>query len=131
MTLTAVAINSFGFTSRFSDPAEIVNLNNAHTADTDGDLRIELSELLRLIQFYNTGSIACASPIGSTEDGYTPTEGSIDCAPHPSDYAPQDWVIGLSELLRAIQIFNIGAYLECGPGNEPTEDGYCTIIALP
>ena len=129
--LTAVAINSTGFTSRFSDPVAIGNANGIHTADINANLKFELSEILRLIQFYNTGAIACASPVGSTEDGYTPEGGNFDCTPHPSDYAPQDWVIGLTELLRAIQIFNIGAYIECGPGDDPSEDGYCTIVPLP
>jgi len=130
MTLTGVAINSFGFSSRFSDPVEIKSPNEAHSADTDANLKFDLSEILRLIQFYNNGAIACASPIGSTEDGYA-TEGSnFDCVPHASDYAPQDWTIGLSELLRAIQIFNVGAYFECLKGGD-NQDGFCTTIALP
>lgn len=128
--LTAAAINSFGFTSRFSDPVEIINPNDAHSADINGNLKFELSEILRLIQFYNSGTIACASPVGSTEDGYSPEGTNFDCAPHPSDYAPQDWTIGLSELLRAIQIFNVGAYIECLKGGD-NQDGFCTVIALP
>ena len=43
------------------------------------------------------------------------------CAPHSSDYAPQDWYISITELLRSIQFFNTGAYYHCDYG----EDGFC------
>lgn len=91
-----------------------------HTADQDGDHRINMSELLRVIQFYNLGGYHCQT---GTEDGYTPGAGSTDCAPHASDYNPIDWTISMSELLRLIQFYNSGGYHEC-PG-EGTEDGYC------
>jgi hypothetical protein len=47
----------------------------------------------------------------------------LSCAPHASDYNPQDWRINLSELLRVIQFFNSGGYHYCP--TEGTEDGYC------
>lgn len=91
-----------------------------HNADQDGDWKISLSELLRVIQFFNSGGYHC-DPQG--EDGYAPgKEGDKTCTPHASDYQPQDWEISLSELLRLIQFFNIGGYHAC-PG--VGEDGYC------
>lgn len=91
---------------------------------------IDLSELLRVIQFYNfdyegqRGYYSCAT--SPTEDGYQPgPTGPRDCPPHSSDYNPQDWRISVSELLRLIQFFNMpgGRYHAC-PG-EGTEDGFC------
>jgi hypothetical protein len=122
--LTAVVTSGFGFTSGFSNPLEITNINNAHTADIDGNLQIELSELLRIVQLYNAGSIGCAIPIGSTEDGYSTDGVNQDCVAHPSDYAPQNWSLSLSEVLRAVQMFNLGAYSPC-PAPDQTEDGFC------
>ncbi len=91
-----------------------------HSADQDNDGRINLSELLRIIQFYNFGGYQC-SP--GTEDGYAPGQGNTSCPPHDSDYAPQDWQISLSELLRVIQFYNFGGYHYCP--DQGTEDGYC------
>ncbi len=90
------------------------------TADQDQDNLISLSELLRVIQFFNSGGYHCEA---GTEDGYAPGPGDETCAPYDSDYNPQDWEISLSELLRVIQFFNSGGYHAC-PG-EGTEDGFC------
>jgi len=92
----------------------------AQTADQDGDGVISLSEVLRMIQFFNAGGFHCES---GTEDGYAAGPGDTDCALHTSDYHPQDWRISLSELLRTFQFYNAGWYRYC-PG-EGTEDGYC------
>ena len=89
-----------------------------HSADQNGDGQINLSELLRVIQFFNFGEYHCDS---QSEDGYAPGPGNHSCNPHASDYNPQDWVISLSELLRLIQFFNSGGYYPCEGG----EDGYC------
>jgi hypothetical protein len=94
-----------------------------HTADQNQNQRVDLSEILRVIQFYNLGDFRCAIPPESTEDGYAPGVGDTSCAPHDSDYAPQDWRIGLSELLRLIQFFNTGGYSYCPESS--TEDGFC------
>ncbi len=92
-----------------------------HTADQNADYRISLSELLRGIQFYNSGGLHCEE---GTEDGYAPgPPGDTDCPPHASDYNPQDWRISLSELLRLIQFYNSGGYYWCP--DEGTEDGCC------
>jgi hypothetical protein len=91
-----------------------------HSADQNGDHLISLTELLRVIQFFNSGGYACANPPSSTEDGYLPGPGDTACAPHDSDYAPQNFAINLSELLRLVQFFNSEGYSEgCG-----TEDGF-------
>ncbi len=91
----------------------------SHTADQNGDTLISLSELLRVIQFFNSGGFHCQA---GTEDGYAPgASGDVSCTAHASDYNAQDWAIGLSELLRLIQFFNSGGYHECSG----SEDGYC------
>jgi hypothetical protein len=97
-----------------------------HSADTDFDGALSLAELLRSIQMYNSGGYSCA-PQADSEDGYLPQpfEGKgadPGCPPHASDYAPADGVISLSELLRAIQLYNSGAYDACGNSGE---DGFC------
>ena len=94
-----------------------------HTADQNGDHLIGLTELLRIIQFFNIGGFYCEA---GTEDGYAPgATGDTSCAIHQSDYMPQDWKIELSELLRIIQFFNSGGYHACPDADPATEDGYC------
>ncbi len=89
-----------------------------HSADYNvPDWSVNLSELLRAIQFYNVGEYSC-DPQG--EDGYVAGAGDKACAPHDSDYNVQDWAINLSELLRLIQFYNTGVYHEDPSG----EDGY-------
>ena len=92
--------------------------SGAHSADYDGDGRIGLGELLRVIQLYNSGQFQCYA---STEDGFLPGAGDETCAPHSGDYAPQDWSFNLGELLRMIQLYTMGAYHACADG----EDGFC------
>lgn len=93
---------------------------NRHAADKSGNGALELTELLRIIQFYTSAAYHCQ--VG-TEDGYAPFTGDIDsCLPHSADYEPIDWVVNLSELLRIIQLYNAGGYYPClGVG----EDGFC------
>ena len=91
-----------------------------HDADQNADNLIDLSELLRVIQFFNSDGYHCA--VG-TEDGYDPGPGDTSCTPHASDYNSEDWAVNLSELLRVIQFFNSAGYHECP--SDGTEDGYC------
>jgi predicted outer membrane repeat protein len=96
------------------------------TADMDGDGAISLSELIRVISFYNAGGLHCAATPESTEDGYVAGPGADQtCPPHASDYRPDgpSWTIDLLELLRVIQFFNMGGYGYCP--EEATEDGFC------
>lgn len=92
-----------------------------HSGDTNGDYRISLSELLRLIQFFNSPGFSCLS---GTEDGYNPGPGDQSCDSHDTDYAPQDWSISLSELLRFIQFYNSQGY----GFSAQSEDGFLPIF---
>ena len=103
--------------------ADAKGAGGIHSADQNGDHEIGLSELLRVIQFFNTHSYHCEA---GTEDGYAPGPGDTSTCPvHDSDYNPQDWGINLSELLRLIQFFNSDGYHACPDADPPTEDGYC------
>lgn len=90
-----------------------------HTADQNRDKMIDLGELLRVVQLFNTGSYGCDV---SSEDGYAP--GSVDqsCCLHESDYGA-NWLIDYRELLRLIQFYNSNGYAACPLGG--TEDGFC------
>lgn len=95
-----------------------------HSTDLNRNGVIDLDELLRAIQFYNTpAGYHCAGLGEDSEDGYLPGFGADhNCAPHNTDYAPQDWSISLDELLRAIQFYNTPeGYHPCEDG----EDGFC------
>ena len=124
-------VTYFGFDGSFNQAVGVTRTvtvacpqDEAHTVDQDGNFVISLSELLRPIQFYNAGGLHCADNPNDTEDGFVPGPGANQtCDPYASDYNPQNWIISLSELLRAIQFYNTGAYHPC-PG-ENTEDGYC------
>ncbi len=98
------------------------NARTIHSADQDGNLEIGLSELLRVIQFYNYFGFHCQP---GTEDGYAPGFGKRECTLHDSDYNPQDWQIDVSEVLRLIQFHNSGGYAWCP--EESTEDGFCPL----
>ncbi len=93
-----------------------------HGGDLDGDGSLDLTELLRAIQFYNAGRLGCAETAGDTEDGYAPGLEAVQCRPYTADYQPQDWALDLSELLRAIQLFNLQDIEYCPGGGE---DGFC------
>lgn len=80
-----------------------------HSADTNGDWKISLSELLRVVQLFNTYGYHCQT---GSEDGYAPGDGvRLDCFYHNSDYMNQNWRIELSELLRLIQLYQLGSYV--------------------
>ena len=90
----------------------------------DGDFVINLDELLRVIQFYNSLGYHCANVGEESEDGYIAGPGeNVSCSPYDTDYAPQDWVISLDELLRVIQFYNSLGYHYCP--EDSTEDGFC------
>ncbi len=93
-------------------------------ADTNGDSIVQLTELLRLIQLFNAGQYACAENSGATEDGFALTAPPSEpaCVLHSVDQNG-DKAISLSELLRGIQLYNLGGYTWCPDGG--TEDGFC------
>ena len=93
--------------------------NTYHSADYNpADFRIGLSELLRVIQFYNSDGFHCDA---DSEDGYASEKGDVrGCTRHDSDYNKKYWKIGLSELLRLIQLYNCDGYHSDPNG----EDGF-------
>lgn len=98
------------------------------SADTNHNFVISLSELLRVVQLYNSGGFQCAASPGASEDGFVPGAGPAHlCGPHTSDYISANWAIGFDELLRTVQFYNAPGYRYC-PGDS-TEDGFC--VALP
>jgi hypothetical protein len=91
-----------------------------HHADQDGNSQFNLTELLRVVQFFNSDGFHCQA---GTEDGYAPGPGDREsCLRHAADTL-FDWDISLSEILRLVQFFNSGGYNFCPAGG--TEDGYC------
>ncbi len=95
-----------------------------HSADQNGDYRIDLSELLRVIQFFNSGGYHCEA---GSEDGYAAAAGSQACTTHSSDYdGGPDWAINLSELLRLVQFYNTCGYALDAAG----EDGFAPVICV-
>jgi hypothetical protein len=113
-----------------------INLNSSHgivllpggggdgfqSADKDHDFEITLSELLRVIQFYNSDGFHCEA---GTEDGYAVGPGDQSCPQYSTDYKEFNWRISLSELLRLIQFYNSGGYHYCPLEIPATEDGFC------
>lgn len=98
------------------------NEAHCHSADYNRDWTISLSELLRVVQFFNLGEIGCGN--GDTEDGYVPSAADLlSCTPHSGDY-DADWLLELQELLRMIQIYNSpnGAYFVAE--EITTDDGF-------
>ncbi len=88
--------------------------SGVQSADQDGDFVISLNELLRIVQLYNALALHCADNPNDTEDGFVIGTGENQtCAPHDTDFAPQDWFISLSELLRAVQFYNTLGYSYC------------------
>ena len=98
--------------------AEALPEELTHTADADHDWHLSLSEVLRVVQLYNSGGYSAET---GTEDGYLPGGGKQAGVPHDAD-CNGDWSIDISELLRVVQLFNApgGAYY-CASG---TEDGF-------
>ena len=88
-----------------------------HDTDVDGDFRISIDELLRVIQFYNSDGLHCMT---GTEDGFSPGQGDQGCAHYDLDYAPVDWYISIDELVRGIQLYNSAGYIR----NPAGEDGF-------
>ncbi len=91
-----------------------------HSADLDEDGRIDTPELLEAIHLYRLGAYHC-----DAQGGYAPGPGDTTCTPHDSDYAPQNWSISLSELLRLVQFVNAGGYRDCYDAAPPREDRFC------
>lgn len=93
------------------------------SADTNADYVISLDELLRIIQFFNAGGYHCTRFPEDTDDGFDTglhTSLVVPCDFHSLD-SNADHVFSLGELLRGVQLFNLGGYSLCEDG----EDGFC------
>ncbi|GAB5558930.1 MAG: hypothetical protein SynsKO_05770 [Synoicihabitans sp.] len=119
------------------DPLVLPQAPATHTADTNGDFQFSLSELLRVIQLYNTrvGTTRTGRYVpaeSATEDGFRTDSATAKGAPptftnfHAAD-TNRDAEISLSELLRVIQLYNFrsgttrtGQYKR----SDGTEDGF-------
>jgi hypothetical protein len=99
-----------------ADPDPLrVRRGRLHDADANGNLQIELSELLRVIELYNTRYESTRSgrygQDVSSEDGYAvdSTRGPTDSVAlfryHTAD-TDRDASLSLSELLRVIELYN-------------------------
>lgn len=102
--------------------SRIVDLG-IHKGDTDYDEALSLAEVLRVVQLYNALKYSCAN--FASEDGYKPGPGGLTCGVHSADFLVPQGEISLSELLRVIQLYNVGGYTAC-PGS--SEDGFCGVI---
>ena len=99
--------------------AEALPEDQTHSADVNHDWHLSLSEVLRVVQLYNSGGYSAET---GTEDGYAPGVGGKQAgSPHNADYNG-DWSVDISELLRVVQLFNApgGAYYRASG----TEDGF-------
>lgn len=97
---------------------EVVVTAGDHSADSNGNNKLDLTEILRVIQLYNVRQFGCDT---KSEDKFSVLATDQTCNPHSGDYAPQNWEISLPELLRMLQMYNSGGYVLCQGG----EDGFC------
>ena len=116
------------------DPLSVNLTGSLHTADTSEDGRLDLGELLRVIELYNTrfGTVRTGryAVEEGTEDGFTVDTSGAEAVLltryHSADTS-LDGKLSLSELLRLIELYNArdgtvrtGAY-RAAVG---TEDGF-------
>ncbi len=110
--LTASAsVTSGGTSQAVTATPTTLTLRPVHTADTDGDGRVGLFELTRVIELYNTrsGTVRTGrytAQVG-TEDGFAPDNigGAALLHFHAAD-TNRDGRVALVELTRVIELFN-------------------------
>ncbi len=97
-------------------PLMVAAASTRHAADSDGDSRISLIELTRMIELYNVrhGTVRTGSykVDATTEDAFTsdPTRPGIAVlAPFHTADTNADALIGLIELTRVIELYNVRA----------------------
>jgi hypothetical protein len=123
----ALDTNDDGVLSIAELQRQVVGAKPLHSADTNADALVTLSELVRVVQLRNAGGYDCAANPDDSEDGYLlDADGALStgCPAHASDYLETDGVISLSELLRLIQLYNSGVIAPC----ESSEDGFCAAV---
>ena len=108
-------------TTTFASFVPELTTDEPHSADTNSDGQIGLSEVLRVVQLHNADAYQCDT--AKSEDGFLPGAGSESCDPHDSDFLQADFVISLSELLRVIALYNGPFYESCST----SEDGFCIV----
>ena len=118
------------------DPLILNSAPRPHTADVNGDYRISLVELTRVIELYNTRNLALSRRTGAYvpdltgEDGFAPNSSATGAGSiaryHDADTS-RDAQISLVELTRVIEFYNqrsgavrTGQYRV----SSGTEDGY-------
>lgn len=99
------------------DPFKLRIVNaSIHTADTDGSLSISLSELLRVIEIYNTRQDSSRtgqyrlrddSVDGFEPDAVSPSTGTVIFARYHAADTDRNGNVSLSELLRVIELYNV------------------------
>jgi hypothetical protein len=118
------------------DPLIVNSVPRPHTADINGDYRIALVELTRVIEIYNTRNVALSRrtgaylPDSTGEDGFAPNPpatGAGSIARYHDADTSRDAQINLVELTRVIELYNqrsgavrTGQYRV----SSGTEDGY-------
>ena len=97
------------------DPLAMEEAPSFHTADINGDFKISLTELLRVIELYNTrfGTTRTGRyQVGEgTEDGFeadlvTPSSDPANLSRYHAADINKDAKISLTELLRVIELYN-------------------------
>ncbi|GAB5558937.1 MAG: hypothetical protein SynsKO_05840 [Synoicihabitans sp.] len=92
------------------EPLVIPEAPSHHLADTNEDFKFGLTELLRVIELYNTrdGTVRTGKYHinESTVDGFATGPGTPECPPYHSTDTNKDCMISLTELLRMIELYN-------------------------
>ncbi|GAB5561664.1 MAG: hypothetical protein SynsKO_33110 [Synoicihabitans sp.] len=110
--VTLLTVTMANGTTEFLVQPDPLPLRVFHSADTNRDNRLSLSELLRVIELYNTrsGSIRTGKyeTRSDSVDGFDPGPDDATSLPvyfHSAD-TNRDGSFGLGELLRVIEIYN-------------------------
>jgi hypothetical protein len=117
VTITGQANVTDGATLSYASSPDPLTINPAihHSADESQVGSINLSDLTRVIELYNTrfGSLrtGCYMTLTSSEDGFNPDTSRSSSAPFPLQYyhsADESYAgsLTLSELTRVIELYN-------------------------
>lgn len=95
-----------------------------HSADTDGNLRFSLSELLRTFELHTATPTHDYHINPMMKDGYGIGAGDRSGAPHTGDYDDgSDWVLSGPEIVRMIDLFS-GSPDHAYASDATTPDGF-------